>query len=276
MKTPNAERRTLNVQSRSPAPVWDFGVRCSMFDVRCFLVRLLALLPLALATVLTAAPPLNPANIYTNGLRTRDGIGKYILGREIAHYMTHEGADWLERPEREDEERPSQLLEALQLKPGDAVADIGAGSGYLSWRMGKLVGPGGRVFANDIQPEMLVILRTNATAHGVTNVVPILGTDSDPKLPTNAVDLAIMVDVYHEFAHPIEMMQGIVRSLKPGGRVVFVEYRGEDPSVPIKPLHKMTEAQVKKEMALLPLEWVETRRELPRQHVIVFRKRNTE
>jgi SAM-dependent methyltransferase len=271
-KTPNAERRTLNFE----VPKWprgpNVGVRHWAFSVRRFFSRFLTLLQLALAATVLAQSPPNPAGIYTNGPRSFDGIGKYVLGREIAHYMTHLGADWLERPEREDEERPSKLLDALHLKPGDAVADIGAGSGYLSWRMGKLVAPDGRVFANDIQPEMLTILRTNAAAHGVTNVVPILGTISDPKLPTNAVDLAIMVDVYHEFDHPVEMMQGIFRSLKPGGRVVFVEYRGEDPTVPIKPLHKMTEAQVKKEMALLPLEWVETLRVLPRQHIIIFKR----
>lgn len=241
---------------------WSFAVLTAIL-----LTRLLTLA----ATAQTA--PL-PAPLYETRPGSFDGIGKWFLGREIAHFMTHHGAMWLERPEREEEEQPSRLLEALQLKPGNVVADVGAGSGYLSWRMARQVAPGGRVFATDIQPEMIAILRTNMTAHGVTNVIPVVGTTTDPRLPTNAVDLAIMVDVYHEFDHPYEMMREMVASLRPGGRVVFVEYRGEDPRVPIKPLHKMTEAQVRKEMALHDVEWVETLRTLPRQHVIIFRKRS--
>lgn len=202
-----------------------------------------------------------------------DGIGKFFLGREIAHFMSHFGAPWLERPEREEEEQPTRLIEALQLRPGDKVADVGAGSGYLSWRMAKKVQPGGMVLATDIQPEMLEILRTNVTMRGVTNVAPVLGTTRDPRLPAGQLDLVIMVDVYHEFDHPFEMMQGIAAALKPGGRVVFVEYRGEEKWIPIKPLHKMTEAQLRKEMDFHPLDWVETLRILPRQHVVIFRKR---
>lgn len=216
------------------------------------------------------APPVPLYETRTN--HSSDGLGKFFLGREIAHFMSHQGASWLERPEREEEEQPSRLVEALALKAGDVTADIGAGSGYLSWRMAKKVGPTGRVYANDIQPEMLQILRTNMTARGLTNVIPVLGDITDPRLPTYAVDLAIMVDVYHEFDHPYEMIREIVRSLKPGGRLVFVEYRGEEKWIPIKALHKMTEAQVRKEMALHPLEWVETLRVLPRQHVIIFRR----
>lgn len=202
-----------------------------------------------------------------------DGIGKWFLGREIAHFMSHEGAPWLERPEREEEEQPSQLVTALGLKPGQVVADIGAGSGYLSWRMARRVAPGGRVYANDIQPEMLAILRTNVASHGVTNVVTIQGTEADPRLPTNQVDLAIFVDVYHECEFPFEIISGVVQSLKVGGRLVLVEYRGEDDSVPIKRLHKMTTAQVRTEMGLHPLDWVEVIDTLPRQHILIFRKR---
>lgn len=202
-----------------------------------------------------------------------DGIGKFYQGREIAHVMGHEAADWLERPERLAEERPDLLLKALDLKPGEVVADIGAGSGYLSWRMAEIVGPRGRVYANDIQPEMLDLINHNMAAHHTTNVQAILGTIVDTKLPANAVDVAVMVDVYHEFDHPYEMMQSIVRSLKPGGRLIWVEYRREDPNVPIKLLHKMSVAQVRKEASLLPLQWVETIETLPRQHVIVFKKR---
>lgn len=217
--------------------------------------------------------PAVPSPLYELRPGTPDGLGKWFLGREIAHYMSHQGAPWLERPEREEEEKTSRVLPALQLRAGDRVADVGAGSGYFSWRMAKAVGPTGIVYANDIQPEMLAILSTNVAAQGVTNVIEVLGTSTDPRLPTNALDLVLMVDVYHEFDHPFEMMQGISRSLKPGGRVVLVEYRGEEQWVPIKPSHKMTEAQVRAEMALQPLEWVETLKVLPRQHILIFRRR---
>ncbi len=202
-----------------------------------------------------------------------DGIGKFYLGREIAHVMGHQAADWLERPERAEEEQTETLVNQLKVKPADTVADIGAGTGYFSRRLAPRVGPKGAVLAVDIQPEMLDLLNRNMAEAAVTNVRPILGSLTDPKLPPNSVDLVLMVDVYHEFDHPWEMMRAITRSLKPNGRVVFVEFRAEDPTVPIKPLHKMTEAQVKKEIALFPLEWVETIRVLPRQHIIVFRKK---
>lgn len=202
-----------------------------------------------------------------------DGIGKFYEGREIAHVMGHQASDWLERPEREDEEKTSLLVDALRLEPGQVVADIGAGSGYFSRRLSEKVGPAGKILAVDIQTEMLTMLTNKLAGLGVTNVVPILGTITDPKLPPASVDLALMVDVYHEFSHPYEMMEGISRSLKPNGRVVFVEFRAEDPSVPIKELHKMSVAQVKKEMAAHPLEWIKTIPVLPRQHIIVFQRR---
>jgi ubiquinone/menaquinone biosynthesis C-methylase UbiE len=201
-----------------------------------------------------------------------NGIGKFYMGREIAQVMGHQAADWLDRPEREAEEAPQLLVEALQLRPGQVVADVGAGSGYLTFRMAPKVAPGGKVLAVDIQPEMLALLRTRARERGLTNVQPVQGAITDPKLPTGAVDLILMVDVYHEFSHPYEMTQAMVKALKPGGRLVFVEYRREDPSVPIKLVHKMSEAQVRKEMAVHPLKWVTTLRTLPRQHIIIFRK----
>jgi SAM-dependent methyltransferase len=203
-----------------------------------------------------------------------EGIGKFYQGREIAQVMGHEGADWLERPEREKEERPDLLLAALQLKPGQAVADIGAGSGYYTRRLAGLVGESGLVYAVDIQPEMLEMLGRKMAEAKIRNVKPVLGTITDAKLPRASVDLVLMVDVYHEFDHPYEMMQGLCAALKPGGRVVFVEFRGEDPKVPIKRLHKMAEAQVRKEMSAQPLEWVRTDEAMPRQHIIIFRRKD--
>ncbi len=206
---------------------------------------------------------------------TPDGIGKYYLGREIARVMGHESAGWLERPQRIAEEQPDRLVNQLNIQPGATVADIGAGTGYFSRRLAQTVGPAGRVLAVDVQPEMLAWLKGTSARLGLTNIIPILGTPLDPRLPTASVDLALLVDVYHEFDFPYEMMQGICRALKPGARVVLVEYRGEDPAVPIKPLHKMTQAQVRREMSGLPLAWVRTIEVLPRQHIIVFSKRST-
>ncbi len=202
-----------------------------------------------------------------------NGIGKFYLGREIAHVMGHEAADWLERPERREEERPDLLVEALNLRHGDAVADIGAGSGYYSWRAAERVGPKGSVYAVDIQQEMLDLLAKKMADRKITNVKGVLGTLTDPKLPPGSIDVALMVDVYHEFDHPYEMIRAICNALKPGGRVVFVEFRAEDPKVPIKEVHKMSEEQVRKEMAAQPLTWVETSNVLPWQHIIVFRRK---
>jgi len=235
---------------------------------------LLFMLPAMLLALLAQAPSAELTNRYEfRQPHDPNGIGKFYMDREIAHVMGHNFADWLERPERDAEEHSEKLVDHLNLKAGDVVADIGCGTGYFSRRLAKKVSPGGRVLGVDIQPEMLQILTNKMAEAGVTNVAPILGTITDPKLPTNSVDLALMVDVYHEFDHPFEMMQAIVRGLKPGGRVVFVEFRAEDPKVPIKAVHKMSEAQVKREMAPFPLEWVETLDPLPRQHIIVFKRK---
>jgi ubiquinone/menaquinone biosynthesis C-methylase UbiE len=220
------------------------------------------------------APPGPPAPRYEcRDEHDPDGIGKFYLGREIARVVSHEGAAWLERPERAAEEQPDELVRRLRLQPGMVVADVGAGTGYLSRRLAREVGPTGVIYANEVQPQMLARLQQHAAREDIGNLRPVLGTEDDPRLPTNAIDLAIMVDVYHEFALPYEMLAGIHRALKPDGRLVFVEYRGEDPAVPIKPLHRMTESQVRREAEVHPFEWVETIRTLPRQHVIVFRKR---
>jgi ubiquinone/menaquinone biosynthesis C-methylase UbiE len=202
-----------------------------------------------------------------------NGIGKFYMGREIAMVMGHQAADWLDRPEREKEEQPAKLLPLLKLKPGDAVADIGAGSGYYSFRLSPLVDEKGKIYAVDIQPEMLALIRLRAKKQGINNIVPVSGTVTDPKLPENGVDLILMVDVYHEFDHPYEMTEAMIKSLKPGGRMVFVEFRMEDEDVPIKLVHKMAEKQVLKEMAVFPhLKHVKTHADLPWQHVIVFEK----
>jgi ubiquinone/menaquinone biosynthesis C-methylase UbiE len=230
------------------------------------------LVMVALALPLTAPAQENAAPRYVKAAASADGIGKIHQGREIAQVMSFHGAQWLERTERMDEERPDLVLAALELKPGMTVADIGAGTGYYSWRMAQSVGAGGTVYAVDIQPEMIQLLERQIARRGTANVKPVLGTVTDPRLPANALDLVIMVDVYHEFEFPYEMLAAITRALKPGGRLVFVEFRGNDPAVPIKPLHTMTEGQVRREAALHPLEWVKTVGGLPWQHVIVFRK----
>jgi ubiquinone/menaquinone biosynthesis C-methylase UbiE len=201
-----------------------------------------------------------------------NGIGKFYMGREIAMVMGHEAAGWLDRPEREKEEAPQKVIEALKLRPGDVVADVGAGSGYFSFRLAKAVGEKGKVLAVDIQPEMLDLIRERAKARKIDNIQLILGKEKDPQLPVNSVDMILMVDVYHEFEYPYEMTEAMVKSLKPGGRIAFVEYRKEDPQVWIKLVHKMTEAQVRKEMAVHNLRWLKTHDLLPQQHIIVFEK----
>ena len=215
--------------------------------------------------------PDNPRYTYRTR-HSRDGIGKFYMGREIAHVMGHLGAGWLERSSRVAEERPQTLIKALKLKAGDKVADIGVGTGYFARRISRVIGPKGTVYGVDIQQEMLDLLKRNLKNAGINNVEGVLGTIQNPNLPANTIDLALMVDVYHEFSHPYEMMQNICKSLKPGGRIAFVEYRMEDPNVPIKLLHKMSQLQVLKEATPHPLEWVETISVLPRQHIIVFKK----
>jgi precorrin-6B methylase 2 len=210
---------------------------------------------------------------YSQLPASADGIGKSYMGREIAAVMGWQGAAWLERQERDREERTDLLLAALMLQPGMVVADIGAGTGYLSRRMAPAVMPGGKVWAVDVQPEMIRLLQAGITRSGLTQIEARQSAVDDVKLPASSVDLAVMVDVYHELANPYEVMASLLKSLKPGGRVVFVEYKAEDPLVPIKQLHKMSEAQIKREAAVFALDWERTLRTLPWQHVVVFRKR---
>ncbi len=210
-------------------------------------------------------------NYQYHSLHSRDGIGKFYLGREIAKVMGHKEFLWLERPSREQQEQPENLLNALNLEPTEMIADIGAGSGYFSFRIAHLV-PDGKVFAVDIQPEMLDIIDFLKEENKINNIETILGSTKNPNLPKNSVDAVLMVDAYHEFEYPQEMMENIVTSLKHGGRVVLAEYRRENPLIPIKTLHKMTEKQVKKEMDKVGLVWEKTEEILPQQHLIFFKK----
>lgn len=215
------------------------------------------------------------APVYeTRAEHDANGIGKFYMGREIAGVMGHQAADWLERPQREDEERTDLLVESLKFRNGEIVADIGCGSGYISRKIAAKIGETGIVHAVDIQQEMLDLLKTRMAEFKIRNVQPVLGTNKDPKLPEKSCDTMIMVDVYHEFDFPHEMIRSMIRALKPGGRIVLVEYRKEDPTVPIKEVHKMSEAQIKKEMTShSELEHAETIRTLPRQHIVIFRKK---
>ncbi|QNF33454.1 methyltransferase domain-containing protein [Adhaeribacter swui] len=206
-------------------------------------------------------PPIDP-----------NGIGKYYRGRQIAYTMDHAEASWLERSEREKEERTDLLLPALNLHPTDVVADIGAGSGYMTFRISPLV-PKGKVFAVDVQQEFLNMLLDNRIINNAFNVEPVLGTVHSPNLPDQSVDVALLVDAYHEFSYPHEMLLAIKKSLKPGGRLILVEYKAEDPYVPIKALHRMSEKQAVKEVTGVGLKFVENQSILPLQHILVFQKR---
>ena len=201
-----------------------------------------------------------------------DGIGKRFMGREIAQVMGWQAAAWLERDEREQEERTDLLMTALALKPGMSVADIGAGTGYIARRMASVVGPRGTVYAVDVQPEMVRMLADAAKRDGLAQIRPVLGRDDDSTLTAGSIDLAIMVDVYHELAYPREVLASVVRALRPGGRVVFVEYRAEDPKVQIKTLHKMSVAQVRREASVQDLVFERVVETLPLQHIVFFRK----
>lgn len=219
----------------------------------------------------TARPP-DSAGYETRPPRDPSGIGRYYLGRQIAHVMGHEGADWLERDDRREEEGTELLVKELHLKPTDVVADLGAGTGFFSFRLAPLV-PKGKVLAEDIQPEMIAELNQRKAQKHVPNVEPIQGTTTDPHLPASGVDVVLLVDAYHEFDHPREMGRAIRNALRPRtGRLALVEYRAEDPNVPIKPIHKMTVTQATKEMNAIGLELVEVKETLPQQHLMLFRR----
>ena len=193
------------------------------------------------------------------------------MGRQISHVMGHQGASWLERGSRRIEERTDLLIASLPLEADFIVADIGAGTGYFSFPVATRL-PEGRVLAVDIQPEMLEIIASRIVQSGTTNVEPVLGGVQSPNLALNSIDLAFIVVAYHEFSHPFEMGQGLFEALKPGGQLVLIEYRGEDPSVPIKRLHKMTAQQAGKEMRALGFNGPDVLDVLPQQHILIFTK----
>ncbi|EKV02140.1 methylase involved in ubiquinone/menaquinone biosynthesis [Leptolyngbya sp. PCC 7375] len=238
------------------------------------LVLLRRLIPLLIAIVClgcTQADIGTVNSIYSYKQPSSDGIGKVYMGREISQVMGHRGASWLERSSRETDEQPDMAVDALALSPTDTVADIGAGTGYISFRMARKV-PDGQVLAVDLQPEMIQRLEAAGDEQGLTNVQTIQAEEDNPHLPSEQVDLVLMVDAYHEFASPREVMTGVVDGLRPGGRVVLAEYRAENPLIMIKRLHKMSENQVKKEMAAVGLTWIKTDERLPQQHLLFFEK----
>ena len=228
------------------------------------------LLSLLLASILTPVWAKDGLE-YRYQPPSRDGTGKIYLGREISQVMGHRGARWLERKTRANEERPDRVIDAMALAADAEVADIGAGTGYFSVRLARAV-PEGQVFAVDIQAEMLALLQARIDREGLQNVTLVQGREDDPGLAPDSLDAALLVDAYHEFAYPYEMMRALVSALRPGGRVVLIEYRGEDPSVPIKPLHKMTEAQAILEMEAVGLAHKRTLTTLPTQHILIFKK----
>ncbi len=238
------------------------------------ILRPLAQPPVAAPSVSLPVPA--PAAVarpvaYTYGQASPDGIGKFFHGREIAQVMGHPAMRWLERENREDEEAPSKAIAALDLAPHAVIADIGAGSGYYTFRIARKV-PLGRVMAVDIQQEMLDFLQKRSVELGISNVVPHLGTVSGVDLPEGLLDAALMVDSYHEFSEPREMLDSLFKALKPGGKIYLLEYRAEDKNVPIKPLHKMTEAQARLEFESAGFRFVKNRDELPWQHFLVFER----
>jgi len=209
--------------------------------------------------------------LYTEKTPSRDGIGKVYRGREISHVMGHRGAGWLERPTREQQERTDLLIARLPLEEDAIVADIGAGTGYFSIPIAERV-PRGTVLAVDIQEEMLAIIEERQQNGAPANIETVLGSVTDPNLPRDGVDLILLVDAYHEFSHPFEMGTAMVDALRPGGKLVLIEYRAEDPAVPIRPLHKMSERQAIDEMRAIGLRHLRTEDFLPQQHFMVFEK----
>lgn len=212
-----------------------------------------------------------PDTAYVERAPSRGGTGRFYMGREIAQVMGHQGIAWMERPEREWTELPEAVLDAMDLAPDAVVADIGAGTGYFTVRLARRV-PEGLVFAVDVQPELLELLERRLDAERLENVRVVQGRPTHPNLPPGRLDAVLIVDAYHEFAYPREMLRGLLEALRPGGRLFLVEYRAEDPTLPIHPLHRMSEAQARRELEANGFRWIETRDFLPHQHFMVFER----
>ena len=246
-------------------------VRANSTLLRQWLARILCLCLVGAIATSCAATATNMDGSYSSKEPSSDGIGKVYYGREIASVMGYQGANWLARPSRKTEERSDIAVDALMIGTDDVVADIGAGLGYISFQMARYV-EDGKVVAVDVQPEMLALLEAERDKYGVKNIETVLGTESDPNLPEQSIDMAVMFDAYHEFAYPREMMEGIVKALKPGGQVLLAEYRAENPLVLIKKHHKMSQKQVKIELKGVGLSWKKTDDRLPQQHLMFFEK----
>lgn len=216
-------------------------------------------------------PVAGSATPYVERPASRDGTGRFYMGREIGRVMPREAASWLERPTRAHEEYPDRVVAEMELAPDAEVADLGAGTGYFTFRLAERV-PQGRVYAVEIQPELLEVIQRRAQAWGTANVVPVLASETDPGLSPESLDAVLLVDAYHELSYPFEVMSAVVRALRPGGRLFLIEYRGEDPRLPVMPRHSLSEAQARREMAAVGLRWRETRWFLPSQHFLVFEK----
>jgi SAM-dependent methyltransferase len=226
--------------------------------------RLAAVIALAAALATLVAP-------HVAGGQTATAPGVHpISGRRFAPVMGYQGADWLDREERVQEEEPDTALDAIKIDKGATVADVGAGSGYMTVKLARRVGPAGKVYANDIQPQMLLLLRQRLAREKLTNVETVLGTNDDPKLPASAIDLILMVDVYHELQQPQAMLRHMRDALKPGGRLVLLEYRKEDPAIPIRPEHKMSVAEARLEVEAEGFTLSRVDEALPRQHILIF------
>lgn len=232
-----------------------------------YLLIVLSFFSLCLSGEVTA----QTSNDYSQKEPSRDGIGKIYMGREISHVMGFHGVAWLERDSREEEENTKLTISKLPINENSKVADVGAGSGFYTFRIANRV-PKGKVYAVDIQQEALNYINNKAEKQKVDNVITVLGTEKSPNLPENTLDLVIMVDVYHELAFPKEMLENIRKSLKSEGKLLLIEYRGEDPKVAIKPLHKMTVKQVKKELEANGFKLTTNGQFLNIQHFLVFEK----
>ncbi len=217
------------------------------------------------------AATLSAQERYTLKSGDPNGINKWYMGRQVAQVMSHFGIEWLERQEREQEENTSLLLKNLAVQPGNVIADIGAGSGYHSSLLSKMVG-NGKVYAVDVEPEMIAFLNERIKREGKKNIIPVLSTEKTVSLPANSMDMMLLVDVYHEFSFPYEMAISMLEALKPGGKLVLVEFRAEDPNVPIKTIHKMSQQQAVKEFKAAGFTFEKNSSNLPWQHCLIFRK----